>query len=176
VFGSSTYSETFNPGTTDFRTMLTKLKGEGAQAIFVGSFSTDQITALKNMRTLGMNIPFVGTTDLDTPEVISQNNELLQGVVVFGLPVVSQVFLDKVHAAFPGRNITNEQAAGLAYVHLKQMAEALSACGDNMDCVRSHMDNAVPAPDIGFHGFKAHIADFDVLINQFQDGKFIKVQ
>lgn len=175
VYGDAAYVETYNPDTTDFRTLLSKLKGKDVGAIFVASFTPDQLTALKNMKGLGMDAIFVGTTDLATPELVKENGALLERAIVFGLPVVSRDFSDRLKQEFPGTFITNEQAAGLAYVHLTQMARALHACGNDMACVRDAIDGAPAAPEVGFHGFKKHIADFDVRIDEFKNGNFVEL-
>lgn len=175
VYGDNISVETFNPGIDDFRTMLAKLKQDNVQAIFNASFSTDQIVTLKNMKDLNMNLPFVGTTDIVTPEVVKQNANLFSKTIIFGLPVVSQDFINRLKETFPGKTITNEQAAGLAYIHLKQMAEVLHSCGKDMSCIRNGMDNEKPESIVGFNGFKDHIANFDVLIQQWQNGQFVNI-
>jgi hypothetical protein len=89
---------------------------------------------------------------------------------------VSTIFIDRVKTTYPDKIITNEQGVGLAYVHLIHMARALNACGSNMTCAQEKMDNVGPAPEIGFRGFKNHVADFDILIDEFKDGQFVEVK
>lgn len=173
VYGDSAYIETFNVGTTDFRTILTKLKSKNVGAIINASFTPDQLATLKNMRDLGMDITFVGTTDLDTPSVIEQSGGLFAKMLIFGLPKVSPEFVNKIKSTFPGRTITNEQGVALAYIHLTQMAKALSSCGSDLGCAQDKLNTAEPKLFVGFHGFKNHIADFDILIEEFKNGQFV---
>ncbi len=175
VYGNNALIEKYNPDTTDFRTPLTKMKAADVGAVFVASFSPDQITVLKNMRGIGMSALLVGTTDIATPEVVSTNASLLNHTLIFGLPVVSQSFITKLKAAIPDATITNEQAAGLAYVHLMQIAHAIKACGNNLACERKAMDASKSAPEIGFKGFDNHIATFDTYIEEFTNGAFTPV-
>ncbi len=175
VYGDNVSVETYNPGTTDFRTLLSKLKGAGSQVIFNGSFASDQIVVLQNMRGLKFEIPFAGLNELVTSDAVKNDPSLLQHVVVFGLPVASGSFVEKFNKELPGVTVPDTRMAAVAYIHLTQMARALHACGTNMECVRTQMDKSAAAPEIGFRGFKNHIADFEVFIEEFKDGAFVPV-
>ncbi len=176
IFGENTFIETYNPEATDYRTQLTKLKSKGIEAVFVASFTGDQLTALKNLSDLKMNIWFVGTTDLLTPSIVEQNSSLFSKTIIFGLPFVSRDFLTGLQTALPDKKITNEEAAALAYIHLKQITKSLSICKKEIECAKKEMDASEAESIIGFRGFKNHIADFDVLISEFKDGKFVEVK
>lgn len=176
VFGDKAFVEKYNPDNTDFRTQLLKLSQNHIEAVFNVALPSATISSLKNMRTLKMNIPFMASSDSISPDIISQNSALLEGVVAFGLVPASDDFVRKLKQELPNGNVGYYPAAALAYIHTKQMVLALQSCNENADCVQNKMDNVPPENVIGFGGFKDHIAQFALPIQEFHDGKFVTVQ
>ncbi len=178
VYGDNTFVESYNAGTTDFRTLLTKLKTNDVQAIFNVSFQPDSLASLKNMNELGMDAIFVGVSEIVSPDIIDEYTGILEGSVMFGLPVVSLAFENKIKERFPNRTIGENQyqALAAAYIHLGQIAKAFNDCGKDLGCVRSEINNAKPNSIMGFKRFNDNIAEFDLLIQEWIDGKFIEIK
>ncbi len=170
VYGADSIVESYNPGTTDFRTMLSKLNAAGAQVIFHASFQAETLSSLKNMRNLGMKQKFVGLSETVTPDVIPQYKDMLEGAITLGLPKVSPELISRMKAEVPGATVVDENAAALSYLHIKQLGEAFHACGDNASCVRTNLDSAAPDPETGFQGFHGRIAGFSTLIEEWKGG------
>lgn len=68
--GKLAYNEAFNPGETDFRTYLQKLKGTKPQAVFLPSHHTEGALILRQAREMGLKIPFLGGDGIFRPESI----------------------------------------------------------------------------------------------------------
>jgi len=176
VFGDKAFVEKYNPDITDFRTQLLKLSQNRIEAVFNIALPATTISSLKNMRTLRINVPFVVSSDSISPDIISQNSALLEGVVAFGLTPASDDFVRKLKEELPNESVGYYPAAALAYIHVKQMALALKSCNEDESCVQNKMDNAQPDNVIGFGGFKDHIAQFALPIQEFHDGRFVTVE
>ncbi len=175
VYGNDAVSEEYNAGNNDFRTSLLKLKSENIQALFNVSFQPETLASIKQAKELGINAVFVGLSEIVSPDIVGEYSKLLEGSIMFGLPAVSKEFMARIKKKFPGKTISNYQAVALAYIHLKQIANALSSCNKDLVCVREKMDNSKREPIVGFTGFKNHIAGFDVLIQEWKNGKFVNI-
>lgn len=176
VYGDRTFVEKYNPEETDFRTQLLKLSQNHVEAVFNVALPSATISSLKNMRTLKMDVPFVASSDSISPDIISKNSAILEGVVAFGLVPASDAFVEKLKQAFPNENISYYPAAALAYIHTKQIVSALGSCEENASCLQNRMDRASPESVIGFGGFKDHVAEFELPIQEFHAGEFVNVR
>ncbi len=68
--GNITTSESFERGSTDLRTQLTKIKASRPDAVFIISNSPDSsVAALKQIKQLGINAAIFGSEGLKAPEV-----------------------------------------------------------------------------------------------------------
>ncbi len=176
VYGDNAVVETYNQGTTDFRSLLTKLNNAHVQAIFHGSFQPETLASLKSMSDLGMRQTFVGLSETITPDIIPQYGSMLEGSIMFGLPSVSPDIISRMKNEIPNAKIIDENAAALAYVHIMQLAHAFNTCGNqDLACVRAQLDASAPNPQIGFQGFKNRIGGFDTLIKEWKNGGFVVV-
>ncbi|MDP1814595.1 MAG: ABC transporter substrate-binding protein [Leadbetterella sp.] len=175
VFKENTYVESYNPGNTDFRTLLTKLASNDVEAIFNISFQPETLTSLKTMDELGIKATFVGLSETITPEIVADYAKALEGSIMFGLPSVDEEFIVKVKAAYPDKTIGANQAIAIAYMHAKQLANALDKCSGDIACAKEKLDVLENDSIIGFTGFQNRIAGFQTLIQEWQDGKFIDI-
>ena len=180
IFGPRGYqntklvSESYLLGTRDFRTLLNKLNAEGIEAIVNGSFSSETFASIKDARDLGMDIPFVFSHSTVSPELLAQP-ELLENTIVFGLPAVEPMFLNRVREEFPNREITDYNPLALGYIHTMQMARALHVCNKDIECTRDELSKASEEPLIGFKGFEDRIAKFDILIQEWNGEGFVPI-
>jgi len=176
VYGDNAVVEEYNPGLTDFRTPLSKLKTNDVQALFNVAFQPETLASLRNIQELKMDVLFVGLSEIVSPDIVDQYTNLLEGAVMFGLPAVSNDFIERLGREFPDATISNYQAVALAYMHLKQIAQSLHTCRKDLACVRNEMDQVRPEPLVGFTGFQNHIAGFDVLIQEWRNGEFVDIE
>jgi len=68
--GQIIYSEAFNPGETDFRSHLQKLKKTNPECAFLPSHHTEGALILRQAREMGIKIPFLGGDGIFRPELI----------------------------------------------------------------------------------------------------------
>lgn len=176
VYGDDVYIEDYNPGTSDFRASLIKLKSKNVQALFNISYQPETLASFKQAKELGMNTVFVGLSETVTSDVVSDYSKILEGSIMFGLPDVSTEFKARISSEFPGKTVGSYQALAMSYIHLKQMAYAYDKCDKDLACVRKEMDNSKPESFIGFTGFQNHIAGFDILIQEWVSGKFVTIK
>ena len=176
VYGNNMVVESYDPSATDFRAQLTKLNHAGVGAIFHASFQPETLTSLREMHDLNINTLFVGLAETMTPDVIFEFKPIIEGDVFFGLPDVSQSLKAQIKVTNNGKDVSDYNAAGLAYVHLVQFGETLAMCGLDNSCISNHMSQSKPVSDIGFEGFVNRIAQFDTSITEFKDGVFSAVK
>lgn len=90
-------------GTTDFRSVLTKIKGNGADGIYFGGVITDAGIFRKQQRELGIDLPMAGTSGIYDPEFIALAGEAAEGVMVSYPAGQTNPALDKLEADYQAR-------------------------------------------------------------------------
>lgn len=171
TFGDKVMVESYDPGQTDFRTSLLKLDKQEIDVVFHASFQPETLASLRNMRTLGMRQTFVGLSETITPDIVPEYKDMLEDAITFGLPKVSRDLIQRMKVEVEDARIIDENAAGLAYVHITQLAGALSVCGTDTKCSRQKLNESAADPRIGFQGFRDRVAGFDTLIEEWKGGK-----
>jgi ABC-type branched-subunit amino acid transport system substrate-binding protein len=161
--------ESYNPGEKDFRTMLNKMKD--VEAVFNPAFPGEVQASLKQIKELGMDMKFVTNYDSLQGDFINKNPGVLENVYIFGFPEVSQEFLRRIDS-----EIAAPEAAAVAYIHLKQMTEAVNACNDDLECVKQEMNNAKASDIVGFEGFENRIAIFEMPIKKWEGNSFVRLK
>jgi branched-chain amino acid transport system substrate-binding protein len=74
-------TEFYNPGTRDFRAVLTKIARERPDGVYLGMFYEDGAALLQQRRQLGMRMPFYGTGSLYEPRLIDlAGREAVEGL------------------------------------------------------------------------------------------------
>lgn len=68
--GTIITTEFYNPGTRDFRAILTKIARERPDGVYLGMFYEDGAALLQQRRQLGMRMPFYGTGSLYEPRLV----------------------------------------------------------------------------------------------------------
>jgi hypothetical protein len=134
--------QTYNLGDQDFRTHLSRLKEGGVEAVINVGFEGETLATLKGMTELGLDVSYGTVADTISPDVISQFGNALSGGWSFGFRAVDDIFLKKLSVKLPDSEPAEQFAAALAYTHIKQMAQALSLCGDDLECASAEMDKA----------------------------------
>lgn len=174
VFGEKLFVEEYNLGTSDFRTHIIKLRQHDIGALINISFPDETLSSLKNLRELRSNAVFAASSDSISPDTLSANQGLFEGVVAFGLAAPSDDFVQRLKNKLPQANISYYPSAALAYIHVKQMARSLASCQNaDTECIKMKMNSSKPDDVIGFGGFDRRIAKFDMPIKVIRSGEFI---
>ncbi|TAK26924.1 MAG: ABC transporter substrate-binding protein [Chloroflexota bacterium] len=62
--------EQYPQGATDMTTQLTNLRKAGAEAILGGTLAADSVRIIKNLQSMGWEVPYLGNSDLATTAVV----------------------------------------------------------------------------------------------------------
>jgi len=68
------------------------------------------------------------------------------------------------------------EPVAIGYLHTMQMGKALNECKLDIACAREKVGNSEPSNIIGFKGFTDRVAQFDIQIQEWQDGEFVRVK
>ena len=91
-------------GTTDFRAILTRVKGANPDAVYFGGVITEAALVRRQMIELGLNVPMFGISGIYDPKLIEIAGEAANGTVV-GVPKVqANPKLDAFEKAYKERN------------------------------------------------------------------------
>lgn len=114
----------FNPGETDFKSMLSKLKGGSYDAVGVFLVSGQISQFYKQMHQLDIVIPTFGTDFFDSPSEVANSNGLMNGAVfpVYGF---TEAFRDDYKARFS--NASQLPYAALAYDLAMHLGRSLAS-------------------------------------------------
>lgn len=80
--GEVTGIEYFNPGTRDFRSILTKVSGAKPQAIYICMMYEEGAMLLQQRKQLGLDIPVFGTSSLYSPKLLELGGDAVDGLML----------------------------------------------------------------------------------------------
>lgn len=80
--GSVVLSEGFAEGTTDFRSLLTKMKGVAPDVVFMPSHYKEAAQLLKQARELALNVQFLADAALYSPQLIKAAGNAAEGLLL----------------------------------------------------------------------------------------------
>lgn len=176
VYGDDAVVESYNPGASDIRSQLVKLRAANVEAVFNGAYQPATLLTVKTMRELRMNQVFVALRETITPDVLPEYSNRLEDSILFGLPSVSADLIARIRSEVPNAKIVDENAAALAYMHIKQLGMALNKCDKNIRCVTNEIANSEAYDETGFEGFHDRVASFTTKIEEFKGGRFVMVK
>lgn len=149
-----------------------ELKSKGAEAILNAAYEGDLVNALQALKALNYKVPIGAAEDALSDKIRKLYPQELEGSLVFAIKPPPQALMDRADKITKGK-LANLENAGLAYLHMFQMYDALVACkAGDIDCVMKKFAAAKPDPAYGFHGFKDRIAVLETDVKVFRDGKF----
>lgn len=141
--------ESCNPGQTDLRTQLQKIKTAQPEALLIILHPTETIPALKQIRELGINTNLYGGDTFSNKTIYNEAAELAQGVI-FALPAKpeNEIFT-KFSAAYKARYGTDADInAAAARDALMIVAEAVRKGAMTGDAIKVSLDGNTD----GFNG------------------------
>jgi branched-chain amino acid transport system substrate-binding protein len=102
--GGETVSTDLLPvGTTDFRTVLTRARGSGAEAIYFGGVITEAGILRRQQMELGFDVPMLGISGFYDPEFIAIAGDAAEGTMVSYPAAQTNPKLDKLNADYEAR-------------------------------------------------------------------------
>lgn len=177
VFGDDIYRETYNAGDQDLRTQLLRIGKHNPDAVFNASYSPENFTAIRNMHQLGMdNTYYVGASDTFPTNLVNDYKSQMDNKIIFGLPPVSQDFINKVKKEYRDKDIFAYEPVAIGYLHTMQMGRALHKCNLDVPCARKEISEVKGSDIIGFEGFENRIAKFEINISKWNGKEFETVK
>jgi len=79
--GKVIIDESYQSGSSDFRTQLTKIKNSGVDGIYLVAQGAENGYALKQMKELGIKAKIYATVGMEVPEAIQTGGSALDGVL-----------------------------------------------------------------------------------------------
>jgi branched-chain amino acid transport system substrate-binding protein len=112
-------TEYFDHGTTDFYTLLAKLRNSGADGVFVAAETQDGSILVKQLKEFGINMKVFGVGSWATADFVNLAGDASEGIYA-AVPYVESL---------PGER--NEQFVAAYKAHYKQAPDKYSAAGYN---------------------------------------------
>jgi branched-chain amino acid transport system substrate-binding protein len=134
--------EFFDPATTDFKSLIAKLKEKNSDCLFVEIKSNTLSVFLKQLADSGYKPQIFSTSYSVTPGVFASAPKEMLSKVIFSSTLVDEKnpltksFLDKYQAKY-GKEATDFSAVG--YEMIKMLSKATEACGDNKACIKGEL-------------------------------------
>jgi ABC-type branched-subunit amino acid transport system substrate-binding protein len=155
----------------DVATQLLNLKQDKVEAIFNVGLESDVLTTYRRLSEMRWTVP-LGLFEADgfTKNVITTYREMLEGTSVFGISHVKDDFERKVMAFDPtgGKNL---EATALAYLHVKQLVNAVRSCKPrDVVCQSAALARSRPDPLLGFVKFENRIASYESYVEVWGSG------
>jgi branched-chain amino acid transport system substrate-binding protein len=131
--GEIVADEPFNPGTTDFRTSLTRIKSSNPDGMSI-AFQDDIVNIIKQKAELGMSVPIYTTALFEDPGVLSKLGSLAEGVIYASYGTFDSDSKSGLQAEFARKyqahfKETPTYFAALGYDAAGIMISALHSCG-----------------------------------------------
>lgn len=147
-------NESYNTDDADMKTQLTKINKSGADAVIVWGTNPGPAIAAKNMKELGMDMPYIGSHGIANQAFLDLAGDAAEGVVIptgkllFPTQIpdedpqykVIKEFYDEYTAAYDGEP-TNFGSYG--YDNLLLIVEALKSGAKDRESIRDYLENEV---------------------------------
>jgi ABC-type branched-subunit amino acid transport system substrate-binding protein len=156
-------------------TQILTLRSRGVEAVVNATFEPDFLRMLKNLNDLGWRPQIATQSDAITNETQTKFPNIFEKLVTFALPILPESFISRIKAKDPGNNLISLSAAGLAYLHVKQLYAARLACRNrDSECLVKHLAAARSDSSVGFRGWIDRTADFNVRLHTWEKGKEVE--
>lgn len=147
-------NESYNTDDADMKTQLTKIKSSGAKAVIVWGTNPGPAIAAKNMKELGMNIPYIGSHGIANQSFIDLAGDAAEGVIIptgkllFPTQIPNDDPQYKIISSFYdsykdeyGEEPTNFGSYG--YDNIMLVVEALKSGAKDQEAIRDYLENKV---------------------------------
>lgn len=97
------FDEAYNPGETDFRTTITKIKKQNPGMVYIPGNYQEVAVFLVQAKEAGLKVPLVGGDGSYSPELINLAGDAANGSYYTMMAVKKQPFYDSFEAAFKAK-------------------------------------------------------------------------
>jgi ABC-type branched-subunit amino acid transport system substrate-binding protein len=165
--------ERFNGG-DDLRSIVTRIRASDTDGLIFAGYEPDARTLLKLMAEMRLQIDLAGTHgDLPTIEPPQEYLSILKNTTVFGFKSVSPQFLKRFQKEFPDAPSLGIEAAAMSYLHVQQLAKAMSKCGKkDISCQVSDLNDQPADLAISFTGWEKRAAKYEMRLKRYDGLKF----
>lgn len=178
--GAVTFEEMVEPGTKDFRSLVTRLKGEEFD-VFVANANQTAVMGelIKQVREAGITQPIVSHDVADSADVVAAVGELGTDVFAINVPTVGQgTPFETAFIAKYGAPKSAISSAAFAYDDMMILAEGLKTAKTGTE-LRDWLD-ALPSYTgiVGTVGFDANgdVTGVPYALKTFKDGKSVTLE
>jgi len=142
--GKVVSEESFDQGSTDYRTQITKIKKENPEAIYIIGHNIETAYIVLQARELGIRARFLSTLGVESPEVWRIARDAAEGIIY-----TVQTFDpdgNQVAAAFKKKyeeqyGSPPDIFAGLAYDAMQVIARSLREVGNDAERIKEYLYN-----------------------------------
>ncbi|MCP4350259.1 MAG: ABC transporter substrate-binding protein [Desulfobacterales bacterium] len=168
----------------DFRHMISQiLRGYEFDAVFLGGLLPFAAKVIKQARDMGIDVPFIGSSNLDSSELFSVAGDAAEGVViptVFNAKKPTRItreFVKRFEAEF---GVVPDVWAAQGYDAIRLLAYAIEESGSTVPIVLGSTLRILEnwqgvAGDYSFT-FKGDITGRNVFFKEFRNGKFVYLE
>lgn len=104
-------------GTTDFRTIVTRLRGQEPDAVYFGGVITEAGILRRQMIELGLDVPMIGISGFYDPEFIAVAGAAAEGAMVSYPAAASNPKLDKLYEDYEARGFAESTSPYTKYAY-----------------------------------------------------------
>ncbi len=140
--GKVTGAEAFDPGSTEYRTQLSKLAAANPEAIYLVGYAKEDGWALRQAREMGLKQRFYGSLPVENADFLTNAGEAAEGIVYPSLydahadNPLTKSFNEKFRARY-GED--SEMWGALYYDSVMMLKPALEKCGEDAACVKDEL-------------------------------------
>jgi branched-chain amino acid transport system substrate-binding protein len=167
--GSISYSDSYPPDETNFKSLLLKVKQSGAQAVYLAAYPTDGALILKQARQLGLSHQFIGSVAIvGGKHFFELANDAAEGMlVVSSVPNTGTQFFTDYNVRYPGEAPAQTIYASRAYDAMMVVAQAVKKCGrPDTSCLRDALftvrDYSGPSGTFSFDSSGDMVSSFEL--------------
>jgi branched-chain amino acid transport system substrate-binding protein len=135
------YEAGYQDGTTDFKTIISKLKSSNAEAVFVPGNYEETANMLKQARQMGITIPFIGTDGAYSPKLIEIAGNATGNfyLTMMGVDVNNDMYKNFVATYKAKYDSQPDVFTSYGYEAAKILFQSISKGGNDADKVKQYL-------------------------------------
>ena len=135
------YEAGYQDGTTDFKTILSKLKSTNAKAVFVPGNYEETANMLKQAKQMGITIPFIGTDGAYSPKLIEIARSATDNfyLTMMGVDVNNEMYKSFISIYRAKYNTEPNVFTVYGYEAAKILFQSISKSGNDADKVKQYL-------------------------------------
>lgn len=136
-------AEAYNPGEKDFSTILTKIKGNQPDAIFIGGFYNEAALIAQQAQKLDLAVDFIGVDSLYSEALLELGGEGVDGFKIIGFfypegdNAKAKEFSEQFQATY---NSKPDTYAAYSYVATSLIIDAIKEQGADRESIKTYLD------------------------------------